>query len=120
LYVGVGLVFAVNREDVDIASEYYRLNGQAVVPVQGNVTIKGLSVGIHSSSVKATDVLENAIATQTVTFTVGKPERFPLMWFALAIIASAAVVSFGLVTLTPYGAKGKAVKHENYRSWLSR
>jgi hypothetical protein len=97
LYSGVDLVFEVNRENVDIASASYRLDGQATVPVAGNVTIEGLSVGTHSLSVKVTDVLDNTVTTQTVTFTVGKSEPFPIVWVAVAVIGSAAAVSFGLV-----------------------
>jgi hypothetical protein len=97
LYSGVDLVFVVNREKVDVASASYRLDGQAAVPVGGNVTIEGLSVGSHSLSVEVTDVLENSVTTQTVAFTVGKSELFPIVWVAVAVIGSAAAVSFGLV-----------------------
>jgi N-acetylneuraminic acid mutarotase len=100
LYGDVDLVFAVNREAVDVASVSYRLDGQAAVPVGGNVTIDGLSVGTHSLSVKVVDVLENSVTTQTVAFTVGKEgksEPFPIVWVAVAVIGSAAAVSFGLV-----------------------
>jgi hypothetical protein len=97
LYSGVDLVFVVNREKVDVASASYRLDGQAAVPVGGNVTIEGLSVGSHSLSVEVTDVLENSVTTQTVAFTVGKSELFPIVWVAIAVIGSAAAVSFGLV-----------------------
>jgi N-acetylneuraminic acid mutarotase len=97
LYGDVNLVFAVNREAVDIANVSYRLDYQAAVAVGGNVTIEGLSVGTHSLSVKVVDVLDNSVTTQTVAFTVGKSELFPIVWVAVAVIASAAAVSFGLV-----------------------
>jgi hypothetical protein len=42
-------------------------------------------------------VLDNAVTTQTVTFAVGKSETFPIVWVAVAVIGSAAAVSFGLV-----------------------
>jgi hypothetical protein len=100
LYGDVDLVFAVNRKAVDITSASYRQDGQAAVPVEGNVMIEGFSIENHSLSVEVTNVLEKTVTMQTVAFTVGKqdkPEPFPIVWVAVAVIASTNAVSFGLV-----------------------
>jgi len=71
----------------------YSLNGQANVTVEGNVTLSGLSNGVHNIRVFAEDKYGNMGASETITFTV---INAPLsMSFIIAIIVG--VVVFGVV-----------------------
>jgi hypothetical protein len=85
------LEFSVNESFSKIA---YSLDGIENVTVAGNVTLFGLSEGVHTLRVYAWDKYGN-VASETVTFTVAK-EAFPTT-LVIAAVATAAVVSFGLV-----------------------
>ena len=82
----------------EIASQIsYVLDGQENVTISGNVTLYGLSYGVHNVTVYAWDVVGNAGASETVFFTITEPpESFPTT-LVIAPIASVAVVGVGLV-----------------------
>ena len=71
----------------------YSLDGHQNVTVTGNVTLAGLSSGLHSITVYANDTYGNMGASETVDFTI--PQPFPTLLVAtvsgtLAIVAGAA------------------------------
>ncbi len=85
----VPLEFAVNEP---ISKVMYSLDWQVNVTVAGNVTLSGLSDGEHTMKVYAWDEAGNVGVSET--FTV---EPFPMT--LVAVVASAAAVSFGLVAI---------------------
>jgi hypothetical protein len=72
----------------------YSLDGQANVTLAGNATLIDLSNGDHNVTVYGVDRFGNPGTFETVRFSI---EPFPTTLVAVAIIASAAAVSFGLV-----------------------
>jgi len=74
----------------------YSLDGQANVTITGNATLTGLSGGEHNITVYATDIVGNTGTSETVYFTITKPEHFPTM-MVIAPAASAAVLGVGLL-----------------------
>jgi hypothetical protein len=80
-----------------ISQVTYRLDGQANVTITGNTTLTGLSDGVHNVKVYATDNAGNVGASETVTFTVAKPEPFPTAFVATASGASTAIIGIGLL-----------------------
>jgi hypothetical protein len=98
-YSSVWLEFCVSK---DFSWVGYSLDGKDNVTVSGNSTLSGLSAGQHEIVVYATDLAGQTRCSHTRYFTVAEssasfPTPFPLMWFAVAVVASAAAVSFGLV-----------------------
>jgi hypothetical protein len=97
----------------------YGLDGKSVVTVTDKVSstevfgtynyrlaLSGLSAGAHSLTVYAEDVGGNRVASEPFLFTLAQETTsdtdqtstpFPIAWTAIAIIVSAALVSFGLV-----------------------
>jgi uncharacterized membrane-anchored protein len=65
----------------------------------GNATLVGLSGGRHSLVLYATDVAGNTVKSEVLAFDVAIPNSLPanLIAIAVAVIGSAAAVSFGLV-----------------------
>jgi outer membrane protein assembly factor BamB len=99
----VNLGFTVS-EPVDFLG--YSLDGQENVSVKGNVTLSGLSDGMHTLTVYANDAYGFTGASETVTFkleTEAAPPSgsqlapFPTVWASVFVIASASIISFGLV-----------------------
>jgi hypothetical protein len=72
---GVPLVFGVNRPVVWMG---YSLDGQANVTVRGNVSLSGLSIGVHNVTVFAEDGYGNVGASKIITFVVVSEILFPL------------------------------------------
>ena len=66
----VDLTFNVDRQTGEIENISYSLDGQNNVPIAGNTTLTGLSVGEHNLTVTATDTFGNAETSQTITFDV--------------------------------------------------
>jgi hypothetical protein len=89
----VRLSFGVNE---DASRMIYSLDREDNVIISGNTTLSGLTIGDHNVTVYAWDEAGNIGASETVTFTVAK-ESFPTTFVGVAIIASVALVSFGLV-----------------------
>jgi hypothetical protein len=97
------LEFAVSEPTASLS---YSLDGGALVSIAGNTSLSGLSDGKHTIMVQAEDSA-GSVGESSVTFTVetagteqpdgSQPAPFPTTLVAVAIIASAAAVSFGLV-----------------------
>ena len=90
----VALLFTVDKPASWMG---YSLDGQDIVTVTGNVTLIGLSSGLHNVTVYAEDTFENIGASATVTFTIAKPEPFPTAVVAVASITSVTVIGIGLI-----------------------
>lgn len=76
----------------------YRLDGQQIVTITGNITLNGLTSGLHNVTVYAKDKFENSGASETISFTVAKePEPFPTAPVAAASAAAVAVACAGLL-----------------------
>jgi parallel beta-helix repeat protein len=90
----VPLAFTVNKLSAWMS---YSLDGQDNVTVAGNVTLSGLSNGLHNITVYAEDTFGNEGASETITFNVDVPEPFPVVPVAAVSVATAAVVGIGLL-----------------------
>jgi hypothetical protein len=90
----VDLNFSVSEPVSQIT---YSLDGQGNVTVAGNTTLADLSIGTHNVTVYAWDTAGNIGASETVTFTVAKPEPFPTAQVATVSGVSAAVACLGLL-----------------------
>jgi hypothetical protein len=97
----VPLNFTVNEVTTQIS---YSLDGQDNITITGNITIAGLSNGLHNVTLYATDEFENTGASETISFSVDVP--FPLVPVAAASGTSIAVVA---VSLLVYFKKRKKV-----------
>lgn len=90
----IQLNFLVNEP---VLQFMYSLDGKDNVTVAGNTTLTGLSDGEHNVTVYAKDIAGNIGASETVTFTVAKPEPLPTA-LAIAPLASVAIIiSVGLL-----------------------
>jgi hypothetical protein len=89
----VNLNLTVNESTSKIA---YVLDGQDNVTLAGNTTLTGLSEGEHRLTVYAWDEAGNIGASETVTFTVAKPE--PLRT-KLVVASATSITVFGAVLL---------------------
>ena len=74
----------------------YSLDNQDNVTVTGNVTISGLSSGLHNVTVYAEDEFGKR-ASDPIFFIIAEPEPFPTTQVATASAASLALVSAGLL-----------------------
>ena len=91
----VSLAFTVNKPAMWTG---YSLDGQDNVTVAGNVTLSGLSSGLHNVTVYAKDQFENTGATDTVTFSIAEePAPFPTAFVTTASVASVSVIAVGLL-----------------------
>lgn len=88
----VSLTFTLNKPALWIG---YSLDGQETVPVIGNITLSGLSIGLHNLTVYAKDEFENTGISETITFSIEKP--FPIVPVATASAATAAIIGIGLL-----------------------
>lgn len=64
--------------------------------IAGNIILTGLSEGAHNVTVYATDIAGHVGASETITFTVAKPESLPTT-MVIAPIASVVVIGVGLL-----------------------
>jgi N-acetylneuraminic acid mutarotase len=94
----VSLDFMVNKPAVWIG---YSLDGRDNVTVNGNVTIEGLSNGLHNVTVYARDDLGNTGVSETIKFSVEVP--FP----STMVITSVVIVAFVGLGLLVYFKKHK-------------
>jgi N-acetylneuraminic acid mutarotase len=90
----VSLVFEVDKQTSWLG---YSLDGQENVTITGNVTLSGLSSGMHNVTVYARDEFDNTGASETIIFTVDVPEPFPTTLVAAVSGVSIAVVGAGLL-----------------------
>jgi N-acetylneuraminic acid mutarotase len=90
----VSLVFTVDKPVVWVG---YSLDGQDNVTVADNITLSGLSNGLHNVTVYASDKFENIGTSEMITFNIEIPEPFPVASVAVASVATVAVVGVGLL-----------------------
>lgn len=80
--------------DTSITQMSYSLDGRENVTVTGNTTLTVLFNGAHNLTVYAQDEAGNIGASETITFTIAKPELFPTTWIiAVAIVVTVVVVA---------------------------
>jgi len=89
----VPLDFTVNKAVSQIS---YSLDGHQNITTEGNITLTRLANGLHKVTIYATDAYGNMGASQTVSFTVSKPESFPTS-VVIAVILVAAAISVSLL-----------------------
>jgi len=90
----VPLDFAINEPGSQIA---YSLDGKENIFISGNTTLTGLTNGDHNVTVYAIDNAGNTGTSETVSFTVNKPESFPTELVVTASGASVTMVGVGLL-----------------------
>ena len=81
--------------DEPVSQAMYSLDGQENVTVFGNATLTDLSNGEHNVTVYAKDKAGNIGSSETMAFTISKPEPFPT--FLVAAISVPVVVVAGLL-----------------------
>jgi hypothetical protein len=74
----------------------YSLDGQENVTIAGNTTLTNLPYGGHNITVYASDLAGNVGNSETIAFTIAKPEPFPTTLF-IAGAVSVAVAGVGLL-----------------------
>jgi hypothetical protein len=89
--------FTSNVDLIFLASEplnqtAYSLDGEEKVPILGNITLSGLSVGLHTVTVYGWDIVGNAGTSTTVTFEVKAPFLTEIIVIA---IVSAVLIGIG-------------------------
>jgi hypothetical protein len=67
------------------------------VTLTGNITLAGLSNGLHSVIVYARDAFGNVGASEIIAFTIAKPEPFLMVLIIVASVAGIVLVSAGLI-----------------------
>jgi hypothetical protein len=85
----------------------YSLDGQAKITINGNTTITGLSSGFHTITVYANDTFGNVGASQTINFTIAKPEPFPT---TLAVVSIVSLAVVGVALLVYFKKRKREVK----------
>jgi hypothetical protein len=73
----------------------YSLDGKENVTVVGNVTLEGLSSGLHNVTVYMKDFLGRTGVSETVCFNVAEP--FPLLLLVIASVAPIVLVGVALL-----------------------
>jgi hypothetical protein len=82
--------------DEPISQAAYSLDGQDNVTVTGNITLSGLSNGLHNITVYAEDTFGNEGASEITYFTIDVPEPFPTT-LVIASIITVAIIGVGLL-----------------------
>jgi parallel beta-helix repeat protein len=88
----VSLVFVVGKL---VNWTGYSLDGKQNVIVAGNVTLSGLSSGVHNVTVYMEDLVGRTMVSDTIWFTVAEP--FPTTLIIAASVTTIAVVGAGLL-----------------------
>jgi hypothetical protein len=89
----VSLVFTVDKP---VNWMGYSFDGDENVTVTGNLTLTGLSVGVHNVTIYAKDEFGNTGASEIVVFSVAS-EPFPVIPVAVASVSVVAVTAAGLL-----------------------
>jgi hypothetical protein len=91
----IPLNFIVNEP----ASQFsYIVDGQENITTNGNTTLAGLSTGLHTVTVYARDMAGNTGTSETIFFTIAKPEPEPFpTTIVIAPTASVVVIGVGLL-----------------------
>lgn len=79
-----------------IAQATYSLDGQENVTTSGNISLTGLTNGVHTLTVYAQDAAGNSGVSETITFNTAKEQETLPTTLAAATIASVATVAVGL------------------------
>ncbi len=90
----VSLVF---NTDKAVNWTTYSLDGKGNVTITGNVTLTDLSNGLHNVTFYAEDTFGNIGKSETITFTVEKPEPFPTVAVVAISVIAVIVVTGTLV-----------------------
>jgi len=85
----VSLAFSINKEVNWIG---YSLDGEQNVTITGNTTLTNMTIGLHTITVFANDTFGEMGASQTISFTIAKPEPFQATTIAVASGTLAVVV----------------------------
>jgi ureidoglycolate hydrolase len=78
----------------------YSLDGKPNVTIAENTTLTGLSSGLHNITIYANDTFGNMGASETVSFTIAKPESEPFSTATVVAVSGASavvVISAGLL-----------------------
>jgi multisubunit Na+/H+ antiporter MnhC subunit len=98
----VALTFTVNELTSWIS---YSLDGKDNVSIIGNITLSGLSNGLHNMTVYVTDTAGNTGASETIYFTIinetepEPSEPFPTILVLGAIVITAVAVASVIIYL---------------------
>lgn len=88
----------------------YSIDGLGNVTAKGNTTLSGLTVGVHNVTVFAWDFAGNVGMSETVSFTVAKPE--PALSFSTPVVAaSSASVIVAMAGLFVFLRKRRKQEH---------
>lgn len=90
----VSLAFTTNKL---VSWQGYSLDGQEQVAITGNTTLTFLPSGSHNITVYARDSFGNTAASQTIIFSIAKPEASPATFAAVGSGASLAMVCVGVI-----------------------
>ena len=91
----------------------YSLDAQAYVTVTGNTTISGLPNSLHNITVYANDTFGNMGSSQTISFTIVKPEPLPpLELLSVLPVAAVSITVAVLVTAGLLIHHKRRVNHE--------
>jgi parallel beta-helix repeat protein len=92
----VPLIFSADKA---INSTSYSLDGQQNITFSGNTNLTDISNGVHNITIYAQDTFGNIGSSQTISFTVAKPEptSFPVVPVTAVAIVAAIVVAGLLV-----------------------
>lgn len=90
----VSLAFTTNKP---VAWQAYSLDGQEKVTITGNTTLSELPSGSHKITVYAKDSFGNTAASQTIIFSIVKPEVSTTTFTIIGSGASVAVVFAGVL-----------------------
>jgi hypothetical protein len=93
--LGFPLVFETSES---VSSAFYSLDGKEPIATSGNITLSGLSAGLHNVTVYANDTFGNMGESETITFTMeALQEPFPTTLAITASGASIAIVAAGVL-----------------------
>ncbi len=90
----IPLNFTVNEPVSEI---YYVLDGEKKVIINENTTLPELHIGAHNITVFARDTVGNFGASETVSFIIVEPERFPDVTIAAVFTTLIVAVIIGLL-----------------------
>jgi N-acetylneuraminic acid mutarotase len=102
----VALDFVINKPASWIG---YSLDGKEITTILGNTTLSDLSVGSHNVTVYAKDVEGNVGSSETLFFSVAKPETFPTTTFAI-VSGMILVLVVGIISLLLFRRHRKTAK----------
>lgn len=92
----VPITFTVDNPALEIK---YSLDGRENITITGNITLTGLSNGLHKLTVYTMDEAWKVGTSETVSFNVEMPEAFPIIPLAATIIIALTIVAVSLVYL---------------------